>query len=161
MRKQRFPFLISPFERRADADGEMKEKSTRMLASLSLIESSLEELLEKTDSEGKWLDFFRSLIPILDGIDALRDAIESGGDPSWKKGMEILSGKISALLETQGFLRTARVGMAFDPARHEAVGAEEASPVSPGDIAEVVENGWHYRGKILRYAKVVVAKGGS
>ena len=179
MKKQRFPFLLSPFEKerstgafpadeilaalakRTDADGEAKGKTSRVLASLSLIESSLEELLEKTDRDEKWLDFFRKLIPILDGIDALRDAIDRGGDPSWKRGMDILSEKLMALLEAHGFLRAARVGMAFNPDHHEAVGAQDTALVEPGSIAEVVENGWLYQGGIVRSAKVIVAKGSS
>lgn len=179
MRKQRFPFLISPYQSKrsagafpadailnalsehAEAEKEMKEKTSRVLASLSLIESSLEDLVEKSNADQPWREFYQRLIPILDGIDAVRRAIEREGDPSWKRGMEIFSDKLAALLEAHGLLHSARVGMIFDPSRHEAVDACDTSLVAPGAVAEVVENGWLYRGDILRYAKVVVAKGGS
>jgi len=168
MRKQRFPFLISRGERKplpggvpADAILEMKEKASRVLASLSLIESSLDELLEKTSADQKWREFYQKLIPILDGMDAVRRAVEREGDPSWKRGMQIFSEKMAALLEAHGLLRAARVGMAFDPSRHEAVGADDSSLAAPGAIAEVVENGWLYQGQVIRYAKVIVAKDSS
>jgi len=179
MRKQRFPFLISPYHRKrsassfptdaildallkqAEADREMKEKTSRVLASLSLIESTLDELVEKANADQTWRDFYQKLIPILDGIDAVGRAIEREGDASWKRGMEIFSEKLAALLEAHGLLQTARVGMIFDPSRHEAVDACDTSLVAPGAVAEVVENGWLYGGHVLRFAKVVVAKGGS
>ena len=169
MRKQRFPFLISPCQSKrsgsalpADAVlNALSEKISRVLASLSLIESSLDELAEKTNADQRWRQFYQKLIPILDGIDAVRRAIEREGDPSWKRGMEIFSDKLAALLEAHGLLEAARVGMLFDPSRHQAVDACDTTLVAPGAVAEVVENGWLYRGDILRYAKVVVAKGGS
>jgi len=179
MRKQRFPFVISPDQRRrsagsfpadaildalskqAEAEKEMKEKTSRVLASLSLIESSLDELVEKANGDQTWRDFYQKLIPILDGVDAVGRAIEREGDASWKKGMEIFSDKLNALLEAHGLLQTARVGMIFDPSRHEAVDACDTSLVASGAVAEVVENGWLYEGHVLRFAKVIVAKGGS
>jgi hypothetical protein len=192
MKRQRFPFLISPLQARppagppslkeildalagvAEAQRKTGEQTSRALASLSLIESSLEELTEKAGAEPGsassamgatqgadqgWREFYRRLIPILDGIDALRQAVERQGDPSWGRGMEMLSDKLVGVLETHGLLRTAAVGMAFDAFRHESVGAGDSSEVAPGAVAEVVENGWQYRGEILRYAKVIVARG--
>ncbi len=169
MRKQRFPFLISPYQSKRSAGSfsadailnALSEKTSRVLASLSLIESSLDELVEKTNADQRWREFYQKLIPILDGIDAVRRAIEREGDPSWKRGMEIFSDKLAALLEAHGLLQAARVGMTFDPSRHEAVEACESSLVAPGAVAEVVENGWLYRGHVLRFAKVIVARGGS
>ncbi len=139
-------------------DKEMKERMSRVLASLSLIESSLDELAEKTNDDQRWRDFYKELIPILDGIDAVRRAIEREGDPSWKRGMEIFSDRLAAHLEAHGLLQAARVGMRFDPSRHEAVDACDTKLVAPGTVAEVVENGWLYGGHILRYAKVIVAR---
>ena len=89
MRKQRFPFLISPYQSKrsgsafpADAIlNALSEKTSRVLASLSLIESSLDELAEKTNADQRWREFYQKLIPILDGIDAVRRAIEREGDP--------------------------------------------------------------------------------
>ena len=208
MRRQRFPFLISPLQARppagppsvreildvlagvAEAQRETGEKTSRALASLSLIESSLEELVEKAGADPSsassaagalqgadprsassaagatqgadqgWREFYRRLIPILDGIDAMRQAVEREGDPSWRQGMEMLSDKLVGVLEAHGLVRTAAVGMTFDAFRHESVGARDSSEVATGAVAEVVENGWLYRGEILRYAKVIVARGG-
>jgi len=167
MRRQRFPFIINAFQRRpaeaCSVDASLNDLATkllRVLTSLGLIESSLEELSAKADDSATWRRFYGQLMPIIDGIDSLEAAIDQAGDPSWKQGMAILSGKLGALLETYGLKRTAHVGMAFDPARHESVGAIESSGMMPGVVAEVVESGWLFRGEVLRYAKVVVARGG-
>ena len=177
MRKQRFPFLINPYQskrpasafpaeaildalsKHAEANKEIRERVSRVLASLALIESSLDELAEKSNDDQRWRDFYKELVPILDGIDAVRRAIDREGDPSWKRGMEIFSDRLAAHLEAHGLRQAARVGMRFDPSRHEAVDACDTTLVGPGDVAEVVENGWLYGGNVLRYAKVIVAKG--
>jgi molecular chaperone GrpE len=170
MRRQRFPFIIGPREGKAPEDASaadailealarQDERMSSVLASLALIESSLEELGEKGDGEGDLRELFRGLLPVLDGMDAVVRAMESGGDPSWKKGMEMLSDRLTALLGARGLIRSARVGMAFDPSRHESVGVHVTPGVAPGTIAEVVESGWLHKGNVFRYAKVVVVKG--
>ncbi len=48
---------------------------------------------------------------------------------------------------------------AFDPQLHEAVGEEESSEKEPHAIIRVTQDGWRLNGKVLRPAKVIVAKG--
>lgn len=158
MKRQRFPFLIGSAPARAATEEGIADKLSRMLSSLSLIESSLEEVLEKTDSDEPWRDFYAALIPILDGIAALREAIERAGDPAWRRGMEIVTAKLEALLASRGLEASARVGDPFDPSHHRAAGARRAAGVPPGSIAEVVEAGWTFRGAVVRLATVVVAR---
>jgi molecular chaperone GrpE len=166
MKRQRFPFIINAFQRRpaeahsVDASlNDLATKLLRVLTSLGLIESSLEELSAKADDSATWRRFYGQLVPIVDGIDSLEAAMGQASDPSWKQGTTILSGKLEALLEAYGLQRTAHVGMTFDPARHQSVGAIESSGMMPGVVAEVVQSGWLFRGEIIRYAKVVVARG--
>ena len=158
MRRQRFPFLIGPAPARAETEEGVTDRLSRILSSLSLVESSLEELLEKTDSDRAWRDFYAALIPVLDGIAALRDAVERDGDPGWRRGMEIVTGKLEALLTSRGLEPSACVGDVFDPSRHRAAGARRAEGVPPGAIAEIVEAGWTFRGAVVRLATVIVAR---
>ena len=46
----------------------------------------------------------------------------------------------------------------FDPAVHEAKAAEERDDVAPGTVLSTVRAGYTWRGEILRYAQVIVAK---
>lgn len=46
----------------------------------------------------------------------------------------------------------------FDPQRHEAVGTEESKDVASGEIIRITQDGWMLNGKVLRPAKVIIAK---
>ena len=128
------------------------------MSSLSLIESSLDELLEAEKRDAEWRDFFLALLPILDGIGGLRDAVEKMGDPAWRRGMEIVTAKLETLLSSRGLRRLGRVGELFDAALHRAAGARRAAGVPAGCIAEVVEDGWAMQGVVLRPATVFVSR---
>lgn len=47
---------------------------------------------------------------------------------------------------------------AFDPQIHEAVGEEEDTERSSGEIIRTTQSGWRLNGKLLRPAKVILAK---
>ncbi|MFH1078450.1 MAG: nucleotide exchange factor GrpE [Patescibacteria group bacterium] len=47
---------------------------------------------------------------------------------------------------------------AFDPSIHEAIDQEASESVAPGNIVKVIQDGWRIRDKLLRPAKVIVAK---
>ncbi len=49
-------------------------------------------------------------------------------------------------------------GMPFDPSRHESVDTVVDPGLSPGTVADIVLDGWIYKGRLLRFAKVIVVK---
>ena len=117
----------------------------------------------RTREEGEKPDvgeepFYLQLIPVLDGLDSVREAIGASGDGSWKKGIDLFHEKLHHLFETRGFKGSAEVGDEFNPSLHEAIGAEESFEVPAGAVSQVVQNGWVLGDRVLRYAKVIVAK---
>ncbi|MFH2114880.1 MAG: nucleotide exchange factor GrpE [Spirochaetota bacterium] len=130
MKRQRFPFIISPYAR-----------------------SGVAPELVTPETE-----FFKHLVPILDGLEAVREAIATGGEESWLKGLDLFRGKLHDLLGTGGFKALAKVGNLFDPALHEAIGVESGTGLPEGTIAQVVQQGWVLGDLVLRYAKVTVAR---
>ena len=50
------------------------------------------------------------------------------------------------------------VGQRFDPKRHEAVLMQEAGDAAPNSVLQVVQTGYELNGRLLRPARVVVAK---
>lgn len=50
-------------------------------------------------------------------------------------------------------------GAAFDPARHEAMAMREAPEAAPGTVVDVVQPGYELNGRLLRPARVIVARG--
>jgi molecular chaperone GrpE len=47
---------------------------------------------------------------------------------------------------------------AFDPSLHDAAGEEVVEGKDPGAIVKVLQDGWRFHGKVLRPARVIVAK---
>jgi molecular chaperone GrpE len=62
-----------------------------------------------------------------------------------------------ALVEQLGFVRLDETGVAFDPARHDAVGVRDAGDARPGTVLEVLRPGYGTGAHQLRPASVVVA----
>jgi molecular chaperone GrpE len=50
-------------------------------------------------------------------------------------------------------------GQRFDPSQHEAVLMQESSAATPNTVLQVVQPGYELKGRLLRPARVIVAKG--
>ena len=50
------------------------------------------------------------------------------------------------------------VGEPFDPARHEAMAMRESTTAEPESVLEVVQRGYELNGRLLRPARVIVAR---
>lgn len=104
-------------------------------------------------------DLTTSVLPALDDI----ERAEKGISEEKKKERE-MAGVIQAMrclreaLKKQGVEEIIAEGKKFNPEFHEAVGEVEMEGKESGYIAEVVEKGYLFRGKLLRPAKVRVTK---
>ena len=50
------------------------------------------------------------------------------------------------------------LGEPFDPSRHEAMMAQPSTSAEPNSILKVVQNGYELNGRLLRPARVIIAK---
>ncbi len=97
----------------------------------------------------------RDLIAVLDSFDL---ALQSMGDSKVEKGVYLIRSQFDDILKKYGLERImVRIGSEFDPAMHEAVASVE-SDHPPGTVVEEVEAGYMLAGKILRPARVKVAR---
>ncbi len=60
--------------------------------------------------------------------------------------------------QVRGRPRSTRSGEPFDPARHEAMLAQESATAEPNSVLQVVQPGYELNGRLLRPARVIVAK---
>jgi len=139
--RPRFPFLIIPEPKvrtpQRIADGRLEDERKQPIAS-----------------------FFSGLLPIMDGLEAVRRQILETGEEEWQRGITIFYEKLLDHCAASGLEASAQVGKPFDPTLHEALAAAEAPGVGEDCVCEVVQQGWLLRGKVLRFARVVVAKNG-
>ena len=76
---------------------------------------------------------------------------------SWAQGIGLIMKQLGNLLTSHGVEEIKTVGEQFDATYHEAVGEEE-SEFPEHQIIREVEGGYRREGKVLKVAKVIVAK---
>ena len=103
-------------------------------------------------------DAAAALIPVLDNLDRALSANRSDLE-SFVKGVGMVRDQFFSVLEDLGVSAIETVGKSFDPSAHEAVAVEEAEEgVEDGIITEELQTGYTISGKVLRAARVKVAR---
>ena len=103
-------------------------------------------------------DTVKGLLPILDDFERALAALEDSSDAeAAKEGTRLIYNKLFAYLKSKGLEPIDAKGKEFDTDFHEAV-AQYPVPEEEqkGKVFDVVQTGYTFGGKILRYAKVVV-----
>ncbi len=103
-------------------------------------------------------DVIRGLLPIIDDFErALKALGESSDSEVAKEGIQLIYNKLMDYLRTEGLSPIDALGKEFDTDLHEAV---TQFPVDneelKGKVYDVVQTGYTLRGKVVRFAKVVV-----
>ena len=99
-----------------------------------------------------------ALLPILDDFDRAKKSADNGNEV-FSEGVQLVYQKLYSTLEHKGLKSMDSNGADFDPEWHEAVtDIPAASEDMKGKIIDTIEKGYLLNEKIIRYAKVVVAK---
>ena len=100
-----------------------------------------------------------SLLPVLDNMQRALESAERHEEGQLIKGVEIVSGQLRSVLEGHGLDEVpAAPGVPFDPTVHEAVVAQDSDEYSEGLITAVLAPGYLLHGRLLRPARVIVAR---
>jgi molecular chaperone GrpE len=104
------------------------------------------------------LDLLEELLSVVDDFDrALTvDAGDAGG--AYRKGVELIHGKLHELLRKQGVKAIDALGADFDPNVHQAVMHEESPEHRDGEVIGELRKGYMLGDRLLRPAMVKVAK---
>jgi len=104
-------------------------------------------------------DTIIGLLPVLDDFERAIDALaKTEGHETAKEGTEMIYNKLMGYLKGKGLAVIECKGQAFDTEFHEAIAQFPApSEELKGKVLEVAQTGYTLNGKIIRYAKVVVA----
>lgn len=101
-------------------------------------------------------ELLRDLIGVLDSFDLGLRALEKAGPV--EKGVYMIRSQLVDILKKRGVEKiSVKAGDNFDPSMAEAV-AEAESDKSAGTVLEEIEPGWRLHDKILRPARVKLAK---
>ena len=99
------------------------------------------------------------LLPVIDNFERALDQGDHGDQfDDYKKGMKLVYGQLFEALAKEGLSTVEPVGQPFDPNLHEAVMQEESAEYPEGTVVRVLERGYVLQDRIIRHAKVSVAK---
>ena len=109
-------------------------------------------------------EFFRKILPILDGFDAIfryAERVNAEGDETlsnWLKTLDTLYRRLLSALEKEGLVAIESKGQPLDFSIHEVVDTRPDPAVPNNAIIEEMVKGYRFGRRVLRDAKVVVAK---
>ncbi len=143
---------------------ELKDKHLRALAEADNIRRRGER---ERDDIGKFAisKFALNLLPVADNLRRAVEAIpeQQDGDVVRKivEGIEATERTLMAAFEKAGITPIDAMGKPFDAHFHEVMVEMDAPDKAPGTIVQVFEPGYMIQERLLRPARVGVAKGGS
>ncbi|MBX3101863.1 MAG: nucleotide exchange factor GrpE [Bacteroidetes bacterium] len=100
------------------------------------------------------------ILPVMDDLDRALKAAETAQDiESLRKGLQLVHKNLRAMLDKQGVQMLESLHQPFDSQVHEAIASMPAAEDSlKGKVIEVIEQGYTYRDKVIRYAKVITGE---
>jgi len=102
--------------------------------------------------------FAQELLPV---VDSLELAVENAGRTDFQSLVEGQRATLQLLLKAFDKLGIQVVdphGEPFDPERHEAMMMQDSAAAEPNSVLQVVQRGYELNGRLLRPARVVVAR---
>src|SRR4029453_16236286 len=106
-------------------------------------------------------NLFKDLVSVVDNLErAIAHARESGGGDlaSFLQGVELVRRELLGVFEKNHVTEIEAKGKPFDPALHEAMTQVESGAVPPNTVIDVLEKGFQLRDRLVRPARVIVAK---
>jgi molecular chaperone GrpE len=102
--------------------------------------------------------FAAELLPVRDSLEL---AVQNAGRADARglvEGQEATLKLLNRALEKLGVTVIDPLGEPFDPTRHEAMMTQESATAEPNSVLQVVQPGYELNGRLLRPARVIVAR---
>jgi molecular chaperone GrpE len=141
-------------EKKAD---ENWEKSVRAMAELENVRRRAEREVENA-TRYALERFANSLLPVVDSLDQALQTAEKREDVSMSEGLALTMKLFIDVLERFHIKQLDPEGELFNPQMHEAMTMQEAQGVEPNTVINVLQKGYTLNERVIRPARVIVAK---
>ena len=137
-----------------------KDKYLRTSAEMQNMKRRMEEEranLLKYDGE----ELIKKLLPVVDNFEraiSMDDANLEDELSNFLNGFKMIYRNLNETLQGNQVIAMDILGQHFDPNTMNAVLVEEAEGVEPNSVIDVLQKGYTYKGKVIRYAMVKVSK---
>ncbi len=148
----------------ADKDKEIAELKDKYLRTLADTENARKRVRQQSEESVRIQReaILRDLLPIIDNLERALAASREGTDAKTiVDGVEMTVRALIDFLRAQGVTPVQSVGQAFDPNRHEAVDHVASQTHPPNTVVDEFHRGYLIGDRVLRPARVSVAKGGN
>lgn len=134
-----------------------RDQLLRTLADFENYRRRIEKEAESIGQAGK-RDLLLGLLDVMDSFDQASHLTAEEAEAS--QGLQAIHRQLLNLLESHGVKPFHSLGEKFDPQLHEAVDTVEAEEVGvePGTIVQEYQKGYRWDGRVLRPARVQVAR---
>jgi molecular chaperone GrpE len=102
----------------------------------------------------------QAVLPVRDSLEAGLKAAEKAGQGALLDGQRATLRLLDEAFAAAGIREIAPQGQPFDPNKHEALSLLPAADVPANTVLEVVQKGYELNDRLLRAAKVIVARDG-
>lgn len=138
----------------------LHEKEALCAKTLAEFDNYRKRIAKDGTAEAKALirELLLDLVAVQDSFDRAFQSEALKAEPQVYQGMRSVQRQIHQLLEQRGVVTFESVGQAFNPSLHEAVDTEPSHKYPEATVSREIEKGYLWEGKVLRAAKVVVAK---
>ncbi len=131
------------------------------------LNADMQNFKRRVDKErSEWMfiaqtDIVKAFFPVIDDLSRALDVTftqeVSPEIKSWVDGLALMQKNIEKKLQELDIQEIVTTGK-FDPERHEALMHVDSPSHQSGDIVHVLSKGYTFKGKVIQYAKVSVAK---
>src|SRR5271156_6154632 len=146
----------------AGKEKEIAERKDKYLRTLADNENSRKRVRQQSEESVRIQReaILRDLLPIIDNLERALAASREGTDAKTiVDGVEMTVRALLDFLRAQGVTPVQSVGQAFDPNRHEAVDHVASQTHPPNTVVDEFHRGYLIGERVLRPARVSVAKG--
>lgn len=98
------------------------------------------------------------LLPVLDSLELAVAHADKADAASLAAGQDATLKLLARAFDRFSIRPLDPVGEPFDPERHEAMAMRESATAAPDSVVEVVQRGYELNGRLLRPARVIVAR---
>ena len=152
-------------EAAAPEKDEAAELRDKLLRALAENENLLRRAKREREDTAKYAaaNFARDMLAVADNLGRALEAVpaalrEMEDAAAFLDGVELTERELRATLERHGIYRISPLGEKFDHDRHEALFEVPTNDAEPGTVVQVLQDGYVIHDRLLRAARVGVAK---
>ncbi|MDE2337301.1 MAG: nucleotide exchange factor GrpE [Alphaproteobacteria bacterium] len=156
------PTLEEALKQIAALDKEIAEMKDKMLRALADTENTRRRAERDREDTAKFAvaGFSRDLLPVSDNLKRALEAVPEGqrGGNAIYEGVAATERELMRVLEKNGIKKIEPLGQKFDPHLHEVIFEMPSADKEAGTVLQVVEAGYMIHERLLRPARVGIAK---